>query len=67
MKDWIRLGMDEPLIRFDQYVNDLLPEGALGWSEVRDLVLFRIYENLHRWFIGRESFRVEDTEETEIE
>jgi len=29
----------------------ILPEGATGWNEVRDLILFRIYEVLHSWLI----------------
>ena len=53
-KDAIRFGLNEPLIKFDEYVNLILPDGALGWNEVRDLLLFRIYEVLHSWLKERE-------------
>ncbi len=49
-KDAVRVGMKEPLVKFDEYVNLILPDGAVGWNEVRDLLLFRIYERLHDWF-----------------
>jgi len=53
IKDGIRAGSREPLLRFDEYVNLIFPEGAMGWSEVRDLMLFRIYEVLHNWLVER--------------
>lgn len=45
-KDMITSGMEGPLFSTDEYLNDLFPEGALNWKETRDILLFRIYENL---------------------
>ncbi len=53
IKDSLRVGLDEPILKFDEYVELILPDGAKGWSEVRDLMLFRIYEVLHKWLIER--------------
>lgn len=52
MQDRVAQKMPEPLFEFDEYVEHLFPDGALGWNETRDLLLFRIYENLHEWFIS---------------
>lgn len=52
-KDAIRVGFGEPIVKFDEYVNLILPDGAIGWNEVRDLLLFRIYEVLHGWLVER--------------
>ena len=42
---------EELLFTFDDYVNYLFPDGNLSWRETQDLLLFRIYENLHSWLI----------------
>lgn len=42
---------DELLFTFDDYVINLFPEGNLSWKETQDLLLFRIYENLHDWIV----------------
>lgn len=39
----------ELLFTFDEYVLYLFPEGNITWRETQDLLLFRIYENLHLW------------------
>ncbi len=52
-RDAIRIGFEEPIVKFDEYVNLVLPDGAIGWNEVRDLLLFRIYEVLHNWLVER--------------
>ena len=58
-KDAVKVGMEEPLIKFDEYVGLILPDGAMGWNEVRDLLLFRIYERLHDWLKSRGSEIIE--------
>lgn len=55
-QDAVRAGLKEPLIRFDDYVF-IFADGAKVWNEVRDLLLFRIYERLHDWLLER---RVEE-------
>lgn len=42
---------NELLFTFDDYVVNLFPEGNLTWRETQDLLLFRIYENLHDWMV----------------
>lgn len=56
-----RAKLEEPLVRYDEYVS-IFPEGAMGWNEVRDLILFRIYEVLHTWLVERKG--IESTEQT---
>ncbi|MEN3039642.1 MAG: type I-B CRISPR-associated protein Cas8b1/Cst1 [Candidatus Kryptonium sp.] len=51
--DAVRVGLKEPLIRFDDYVF-IFADGAKVWNEVRDLLLFRIYERLHDWLVERQ-------------
>lgn len=51
-----------PLINFDDYVDSLFPDGALGWKETQDLILFRLYEQLHSWLI-QEGIIIEEPEE----
>ncbi len=58
-KDGIKIGFEVPIVKFDEYVNLILPNGAIGWNEVRDLLLFRIYEVLHDWLVSRK-FGVEE-------
>ena len=50
-KSKIKKGDDELLFSFDEYVCNLFPEGNITWRETQDLLLFRIYENLHEWLI----------------
>lgn len=47
MRDWQRLGKEEPLTTFDDYTAILLPGDYRGWTEVRDLMVVRLYEQLH--------------------
>ena len=49
IKERINSQAAEPLFSFDEYVEQLFPEGNLGWRETQDLLLFRIYERLHPW------------------
>jgi CRISPR-associated protein Cst1 len=47
LKDWQKQGRDEPLIKFDDYIEVLIPGDYSGWTEVRDLIVIRLYEKLH--------------------
>jgi CRISPR-associated protein Cst1 len=47
MRDWQKLGKDRPLTTFDDYTAILLPGDYRGWTEVRDLMVIRLYEQLH--------------------
>jgi len=47
MRDWQKLGKEEPLTTFDNYTAILLPGDYRGWTEVRDLMVIRLYEQLH--------------------
>lgn len=53
---------DNLLFTFEDYVNYIFPEGNLTWRETQDLLLFRIYENLHSWLIEM-NYVEEDDEE----
>ncbi len=47
LKDWQKQGRDKPLIEFDDYIEVLIPGDYAGWTEVRDLIVIRLYEKLH--------------------
>ncbi len=49
IKDRKEMDAPEPLFTLDEYVEHLFPQGALGWKETQDLILFRLYETLHEW------------------
>jgi len=55
-----RNGAKEPLIRLEEYVNYLFPDGQY-WGEVRDLLLIHLYEKFHD-----EGVNVEETSEESI-
>jgi CRISPR-associated protein Cst1 len=59
VKDRISLGTEGALFSLDEFVEDLFPEGHLGWRETQDLLLFRIYENLHPWLINEKEIAKE--------
>jgi CRISPR-associated protein Cst1 len=69
IKKRIENGAESPLFSFDDYVNNLFPEGSLTWRETQDLILFRIYEVLHDWIIqqGISEELVVEEEEMEAE
>lgn len=56
-------GAKEPLIRMDDYVNYLFPDGQY-WGEVRDLLLIHLYEKLHDEGVNREAIPGEEVVET---
>lgn len=40
-------GIKEPILTLEDYVNYLFPDGSY-WSEIRDLLLIAIYQELHK-------------------
>jgi len=66
-KDKIAHKMDAPLFTTDEFLNDLFPDGALGWKETRDILLFRIYENLADYLMEKKEIIKEIKEEEEVE
>lgn len=66
IRDRLRQGEEDPLFLLDAYVTHLFPESAdqmTLWRETRDLLVFRIYEQLHNWL--KESGFVEGDDEIE--
>lgn len=53
IRDRIQQGAPEPLFSIDDYMEHLFPASdtfaTTPWRETRDLLLFRIYEQLHNW------------------
>lgn len=53
IRDRIQQGAQEPLFSIDDYMEHLFPASdtltVTPWRETRDLILFRIYEQLHNW------------------
>jgi CRISPR-associated protein Cst1 len=68
-KDAAAAGHDKPLITFDQLVSDVFPVGAeySDWREVKNLLLFRIYEQLFDDLKSDPTWVETDTDETEEE
>ena len=62
-KERIKNGEETPLFSLEEYVNYLFPQGALGWKETQDILLFRIYENLHTWLVEQKDISSELIEE----
>ena len=56
-------GAKEPLIRMEDYVNYLFPDGQY-WGEVRDLLLIHLYEKLHDEGVNLEAIPDEEVVET---
>ncbi|MXZ00048.1 hypothetical protein F4Y93_05150 [Candidatus Poribacteria bacterium] len=77
IRDRIQQGAPEPLFSIDDYMEYLFPPSdnlnLTPWRETRDLLLFRIYEQLHSWlqeqgyveFNEENTSDVDDTSETE--
>ena len=61
-----RNGAKEPLIRLEEYVNYLFPDGQY-WGEVRDLLLIHLYEKFHDEGVNRDTVSEVDVVETEEE
>ena len=68
MKKWLSMNKPEPLLKVDDYFENIFPEGDMGWKLVQDLILIRLYENLHEWLLSQSEVLEEVTEEeNEIE
>ena len=50
-KDKLKLKEKDPLITLNDYVEIIYKDNYPNWKEVRDLMLFRIYEGLQQWLI----------------
>ncbi|MBC8521876.1 MAG: type I-B CRISPR-associated protein Cas8b1/Cst1 [Methanomicrobia archaeon] len=46
-RDWQKLGKEEPMVTYDEYIATVIPGDYSGWREVRDLMVIRLYEKLH--------------------
>jgi len=68
IKERIKSGAENPLFSLEEYVEKLFPEGALGWRETQDLILFRLYEVLHTWLRDKGiEVSTEEEERSELE
>lgn len=69
IKERIGCGVENPLFSLDDYAERLFPDGALGWRETQDLILFRLYEILHSWLQekGIVIDEVEENRNSEVE
>ena len=55
IRDRIQQGEETPLFSIDDYIEHLFPASAdqtTFWRETRDLLVFRIYEKLHKWLVA---------------
>ncbi|AKB85836.1 type I-B CRISPR-associated protein Cas8b1/Cst1 [Methanococcoides methylutens] len=64
-KERIKNASIDPIFTLEDFMTGLFPEGNLGWKETQDLLLFRIYENLHNWLIEQDELREEISVEEE--
>lgn len=60
IKERISAGFEKPLFSIDEYEKYLFPEGNLSWRETQDLIIFRLYEQLHDWLINNDKEIKED-------
>lgn len=67
IKDRITAGFERPLFSIDEYEKYLFPEGNLSWKETQDLIVFRLYEQLHDWLVNNDKEIKEDLVEDEEE
>ena len=67
IRDRIQQGAPEPLFSIDDYIEHLFPASdnfaATPWRETRDLLLFRVYEQLHNW-LQEQDFTYFDEDDT---
>ena len=70
IRDRIEQGAPDPLFSLDDYMEHLFPASdhftATPWRETRDLLLFRIYEQLHSW-LKEQGFVDFDEDNTPVE
>jgi CRISPR-associated protein Cst1 len=60
-KERIELNPDKPLFTVDEFAKELFPEGSYRFGDIRYLILFRLYEQLHDWL--REQGEVAENED----
>ncbi|VVB55054.1 CRISPR-associated protein (Cas_CXXC_CXXC) [uncultured archaeon] len=46
-RDWQKLGKEQPMITYEEYISTIIPEDYSNWKEVQDLIIIRLYEKLH--------------------
>lgn len=46
-RDWQKLGKEEPMVTYDEYISAVIPDNNSNWKEVQDLIVIRLYEKLH--------------------
>jgi len=46
-RDWQKLGKEQPMITYEEYISTIIPEDYSNWREVQDLIIIRLYEKLH--------------------
>lgn len=66
-KDRQELGIEKPLMTFDEFARILTAYGEdinVSWRTVKNLLLFRIYEKLHDRLMKVERFEESETEES---
>ena len=52
-KDRVNIGLEETLISIDEINQVIYEEDYSNWKLIRDLLLFRCYENLNEWLIEK--------------
>jgi len=57
-------GHKEPIIKLEDYLNYLFPDGSY-WAEIRDLLLIAIYQELHERNLISEELKIELETESE--
>ncbi len=65
-KDRVKKSSNKALFTLDEFVTDLFPDGYLGWKETQDLLIFRVYENLHDWLVEQKELLSELNVEEEV-
>lgn len=65
-KERIDLNPDKPLFTYEQYANELFPEGAYRFGDTRYLILFRLYEQLHDWLKEQKGISTNEDDVKEI-
>lgn len=61
IKDRISAGLEKPLFTIDEYEKYLFPEGNLSWKETQDLIIFRLYEQLHNWLVDNSNEEIKES------
>lgn len=62
-KDWVLSKHNGVPFSFDDYVDYLFPESIMDWREIRDLMLFRIYDKLSSTNMKEQILEIKTDEE----